>query len=387
MNGRFDDRDPFREDRAFPGGGRNPRDERRAPDDHDIPSAVLRNALDLVRDAVFILDARGLRICDANRTACSRLGYTLHELRQMDYFRLAPNLADSAVAREVRRVIGGTLTQATAIRVRHRRQDGESLPAEISLQRFEGRGKSWIIVTARDVPASSSPLRDNSAALARDPLTGMHSRGYFECELEAAFARARRHAERFAVMFIDVDHFKLVNDTYGHLAGDEVLRTVTARIASAVRHADVIARYGGDEFVVLLQDIGAEREVTQIARRMCRELKAPIHLKHESILVTASVGIALSSAAYNDAPEMLNEADRAMYRAKARGRAGRYRLARAPRRRTADLREQPPGDRTSPVREVPPELSALLRLRLQGNPRPPESHHGPGDPPRPRKPR
>jgi diguanylate cyclase (GGDEF)-like protein/PAS domain S-box-containing protein len=158
-----------------------------------------------------------------------------------------------------------------------------------------------------------------------DSLTGLPNRTLFADRLEQAFERLRRrHHALASILFIDVDHFKHVNDALGHQAGDELLVAIAQRLHEAVRPTDTVARRSGDEFVVLLDEILSERDAIATAERIAAGFSRPFVLGSSTQFVTASIGIALADA-YMSPYELLKNADAAMYRAKARGRA-RYEL-------------------------------------------------------------
>ena len=157
-----------------------------------------------------------------------------------------------------------------------------------------------------------------------DSLTGLPNRILFLDRLEQALARLRRGQSLAAVMFLDLDHFKRVNDSLGHQAGDEILTAVAPRLKQALRTTDTVARFGGDEFGILLEDIGSEIAATQAAERIAGVFTRPFVLGSAEHFVTASLGIALVRGGER-ADELVRDADTAMYRAKERGRA-RYEL-------------------------------------------------------------
>ena len=180
---------------------------------------------------------------------------------------------------------------------------------------------AWFAVSAQDISErrrAEEDLRALSAALAeqavRDPLTGLANRTLFEERLKAVLARDSRTGASSAVLFLDLDGFKEVNDNLGHAAGDEVLRTVAKRLASAVRPADTVARIGGDEFVVLVE--GASNEsVAQLVLRLKAVVGEPMQTL--DLKVGVSVGAALAVAGGRSPQELLSAADQAMYAAKA----------------------------------------------------------------------
>ncbi len=150
-----------------------------------------------------------------------------------------------------------------------------------------------------------------------DPLTGLPNRVQFLERLQEALARAGRSGTGVAVLFLDLDDFKVVNDNLGHAAGDRVLEAVGKRLAAIVRAGETVARYGGDEFTVLCEDVGDSTVATAVARRLARELERPLDSMEGPVRVRASVGIAISPDGATPPEELLRAADEAMYRAKA----------------------------------------------------------------------
>jgi diguanylate cyclase (GGDEF)-like protein len=155
-----------------------------------------------------------------------------------------------------------------------------------------------------------------------DTLTGLPNRALFLDRLEHALARARRGQATLAVLFVDLDRFKLINDTLGHAAGDELLVQAGQRLRATVREVDTPARFGGDEFAILLEDNHDIPDATHVAQRVIDTLQAPFGVGGREVFVSASVGIATSHAGQEDAAELLRNADVAMYRAKHHGSGG-----------------------------------------------------------------
>jgi len=162
-----------------------------------------------------------------------------------------------------------------------------------------------------------------------DPLTGLRSRLYFIDKLEAAFHPSIGGKHPFAVLFLDLDRFKVVNDSLGHEAGDRLLVDVAGRLQNCIRGVDVlarnvaqsvIARFGGDEFAILLRDVARTNEASTVAERIIKQLERPFYLEKNPVFVSVSVGIALSNSG-NTPEELLRNADAAMYHAKNKGKA------------------------------------------------------------------
>jgi diguanylate cyclase (GGDEF)-like protein len=153
-----------------------------------------------------------------------------------------------------------------------------------------------------------------------DSLTGLANRALFRFRLQQAFHRAERRGELLAVMFLDLDRFKSINDTLGHAAGDQLLASVAERLLASVRPEDTVARLGGDEFTVLLEGVPDLRETLAIAERILERMRAPFTIAGEERSVRTSIGIALRTPAHAQPDDLLREADAALYRAKEAGR-------------------------------------------------------------------
>ena len=154
-----------------------------------------------------------------------------------------------------------------------------------------------------------------------DPLTGLPNRVLLLERLEGALARARRHNHRVAVLFLDLDHFKVVNDSLGHGLGDRLLIAIAERLAVALRPGDTVARFGGDEFVVLCEDLVSPHDAIAIAERVDQAITGPFVIDDTEVFIGVSIGIALPDDADAEPETLIRDADAAMYRAKDRGRA------------------------------------------------------------------
>ncbi|MDR9440126.1 MAG: diguanylate cyclase [Halomonas sp.] len=153
-----------------------------------------------------------------------------------------------------------------------------------------------------------------------DPLTGLANRGEFFARLENAMNLAARQGQSMALLFIDLDRFKPVNDTYGHVAGDQLLRDVGERLCRRLRDTDLVARIGGDEFTVLMPGPISAQAATRVAEQLCSILAAPFHLADDEVTISASIGVAIYPEHGKNAEALTHAADQAMYRAKSAGR-------------------------------------------------------------------
>ncbi|HKI16591.1 MAG TPA: diguanylate cyclase, partial [Isosphaeraceae bacterium] len=156
-----------------------------------------------------------------------------------------------------------------------------------------------------------------------DSLTGLPNRALLLDRLGQALARTKRRADyRFAILFLDIDGFKFVNDSLGHQTGDQLLIEISRRLESCTREGDTVARIGGDEFIALIDDLESTQDIRTLADRILEELQLPFSLNGLEVVVSASIGIDLSRASNDSAEELVRNADIAMYQAKSRGKAG-----------------------------------------------------------------
>lgn len=158
-----------------------------------------------------------------------------------------------------------------------------------------------------------------------DPLTGTPNRGLMLDRLRSAIVQAQRHNSRVAVLFLDLDHFKEINDSYGHAVGDQVIQLVTQSIQTVLRATDTVSRHGGDEFLILLTDIATGSQAEQVASKIQQALRNIPRIADQLIPISASIGIAISPENGTTETELINQADTAMYIAKQNG--GGYRRA------------------------------------------------------------
>ena len=176
---------------------------------------------------------------------------------------------------------------------------------------------------SRDVTETMRMRKQLQHDALHDSLTGLPNRKLLQDRLEVALHRARRHrGYHFAVLFLDVDRFKVVNDSLGHLIGDELLIEIASRLRAVARPTDLAARLGGDEFILLMDDVTDLTEVITLAEQVLVTLRDPLHLSSQEVFATVSLGIVMGDGTYGDASELLRDADIAMYRAKHKGRDG-----------------------------------------------------------------
>lgn len=281
-------------------------------------------------ELLFCFDPYQRRVIDANPAACRALGWSMAHLRRRTLGELLANSPDTweewVCGCQPGQPPGSLLRCVLGTR------QGGFLEAYGQVHPVPGTAGKERLLVLRPVAWTQEALQEGGnpgdAELARaasggiDPLTGLANRRRFEQHLEQALAEMRRKPRRtarapFAVLFVDLDGFKGVNDRFGHLTGDRVLAAIASRIARCVRPGDLVARFGGDEFTVFVDDVGCRQDAESIARRIARHVAEPLRVARQKICLGASVGIALSEEGYARGEAMLEAADRAMFEAKA----------------------------------------------------------------------
>lgn len=201
-----------------------------------------------------------------------------------------------------------------------KRADGARLVVEVTATTCEAGGRKLAQWNFRDISNRKEAEERIRYLALHDPLTGLANRTKFFDRLQLAIAGARRNGGRLAALAIDLDHFKAVNDTHGHLVGDRVLEAVAARIMTCLRDADTAARVDGDEFVVALSDLAPEEDAEQVATRLLAAINQPLPIDGKTLRISASIGISHYPQDASDAPGLVRAADTAMHRAKRGGR-------------------------------------------------------------------
>ncbi|WP_322512709.1 putative bifunctional diguanylate cyclase/phosphodiesterase, partial [Chloroflexus sp.] len=300
---------------------------------------LFRAMIERSSDAISIVDRYG-RIRYASPSTRHVVGYPVEGMldRPIDGFELIHPKDRSRVHHLFHELILHTGSSAKIeFRVRH---------ADGGWRWIEATGSNWlddpavqgVIVNYRDVTERKLMELRLQHGILHDALTGLPNRLLLSDRLSQAIKRCQRNSQyHFALLFLDLDHFKFVNDSFGHPVGDRLLIAIAARLNCCLRAVDTCARLGGDEFVVLLDNVESQAAVIRIAERMLQRLSRPLELDGRLFHVSASVGIVFGSAAYHEPAEVLRDADIAMYQAKAAGKA-RYMVFHEAMRETAQAR-------------------------------------------------
>jgi diguanylate cyclase (GGDEF)-like protein/PAS domain S-box-containing protein len=225
-----------------------------------------------------------------------------------------------AVFQEISQGLGGT----TTVEYRFQHADGSWRYMESTVTNLTSDPTvGGLVLNSRDITDRKVLEEQLTHQAFHDSLTGLANRALFRDRLEHALARAARYDTMLAVLFLDLDSFKTINDSLGHDAGDELLIAVAGRLQGRSRASDTVARLGGDEFAVLLEDEVDEASAMVVAERLAEVLRSPFQVQGKEVFATASIGIALNQEEHREADDLLRNADVAMYAAKARAR-GQY---------------------------------------------------------------
>lgn len=290
-------------------------------------AAELRAILDNTHDAFIALDQRGV-VLDWNRQAEQLMGWTRAQViaQPLGAMVLPPPLR-SAYQRDMRVLAEqgagaeAGLSRRVELTVHHR--DGHELPVEASLAYVPRSNGHVFIAFLHDISERKHMIASLEAMALRDTLTGLPNRRALMQTLPEALRRAQRSGRCCAVLFLDLDRFKQINDRHGHDEGDELLRQFGARVQGALRQTDTVARLAGDEFIVLIEMLGNDADAHEAADKLAPLLRQPFVLKTTTITLNASIGVAVHHPADpQDVELLLSRADRAMYAAKQRRQQG-----------------------------------------------------------------
>jgi diguanylate cyclase (GGDEF)-like protein/PAS domain S-box-containing protein len=284
--------------------------------------------MDAALDAIITIDADG-HVVDFNPAAERIFGYSRDEAvgSEMAEMIVPPRLraAHRAGLAAAARGDGGKLV-GQRITLTAQRADGREFPAELTITRLHSAGRAVFTGHLRDVTDREQAEASLRHLAYHDPLTGLANRAQLEEHLNRALARAQRAGTAVALLYIDLDRFKLVNDSFGHTVGDEILRLAGRRMEGTLRAGDLLARHGGDEFLVLLTDLEIEprRAARAVARKLVDALREPFTISDLEFQIEGTVGISIFPEDADSADALLRHADAAMYDGKGSGAVTLY---------------------------------------------------------------
>jgi len=281
-------------------------------------SARLGRILEHSSNEIYIFDADTLKFVQVSVGALNNLGYNMEEMRAFTPLDLKPALNPEQFASllEPLRTAEQSMVQFETV---HRRKDGSLYPVEIRLQLSHSEKPPVFVAIVQDITARKHAEARLVYLANYDTLTDLPNRTLLAERLHRAIEEAEHNERLAAVLFIDLDRFKVINDTLGHDTGDELLKVVAARLASAVRPGDTVARYGGDEFVIVLANVAHVDDVTRVVDKVLGQLGPAITVGGRELFVTPSVGVTLYPLDDQRGEALLRNADTAMFQAKELG--------------------------------------------------------------------
>ena len=268
---------------------------------------------------VVSLDGRWLQV---NPSLCHIVGYDERELLAANIHDISHREDLVALDEQIQLLADGTISShQTELRYTHKNKKEVWAHLGMSLVRDGQARPLHLIFQIQDITDRKRAEEQLLHDAFHDALTGLPNRALFMDHVKMAIQRSRRSGDRlFAALFLDLDRFKIVNDSLGHMVGDQLLVGIAHRLEACLRPGDTVARLGGDEFTILLEDLAENEDAIDVARRVQEAVTQPFNIGGHEVFTTASIGIALSTAGYERAEDLLRDADTAMYRAKTQGK-------------------------------------------------------------------
>jgi diguanylate cyclase (GGDEF)-like protein/PAS domain S-box-containing protein len=267
------------------------------------------------------------RVLRVNRSICEMLGYTEQELLARTFQELTHPEDITADLDLVRQMIAGDINDYR-LEKRYFHKDGHVIWMLLSASLLKDANKIPLhfIFHMQDISEYKKIQKQISEYAYQDALTNLPNRRLLQDRLKLAVAQAKRYKRQLGLMFLDIDYFKTINDTYGHAFGDELIKAIAHRLTECVRGADTVCRLGGDEFVIVITDVNHSDDLTIVAEKILQNVSRPIWIDGTEANVTMSLGLAMLDAdAADDAERLMDKADQALYEMKRAGRNG-YRI-------------------------------------------------------------
>ena len=268
-------------------------------------------------ESIFLADVETRVILEANQSMQRLLGYSLEEIPGLSLYDFVANGQDD-IYQKILRILKDRSSYKGEMQ--YRRKDGTLVDVEINVNLVSYRGKKVFCVISRDITPRKLAEKQLIHTATHDPLTKLTNRLVFYDRIAVELARARRNQTNLALIYIDLDRFKIINDTLGHSCGDQLLKAVADRLKNLLRETDTLARMGGDEFMYILPEVESSEDVNRIAEKILDSIRKPFLLDGQLQSITGSCGIAIYPIDGKDAETLMKNADLAMYFAKDKGR-------------------------------------------------------------------
>ncbi len=279
----------------------------------------LGRILDQSTNEIYVFDADTLHFVQVNDGGQRNLGYTVDEFKTLTPLDLKPEFTQQSfdtLLAPLRRGETSALVYETVLK----RKDSSRYPVEVRLQLFQAESPPVFVAIIQDITERQQSEERLQHLAHHDPLTDLPNRVLLQDRLNQAMREAHQLERLVAVMFLDLDRFKTINDTLGHHIGDALLKAVAERLAICLRPGDTVSRLGGDEFTIILANLAHVDDVTHVVQKIMGQFMSPFRIGGRDLFVSPSVGITLYPVDEKDAMSLLKDADIAMYRAKELGR-------------------------------------------------------------------
>ena len=292
------------------------RAERALRESHQFATEIIENA----GEGIVVYD-RDFRYVVFNRFMEEMTGLPASDVIGRVAPEVFPHLREQHVDELLARAMSGEQVSSPDIFYYVPGTDRRGWVSGVYRPHYDAKGNiAGVIGLIRDITERKTAEQQIEYQAYHDALTGLANRRLFQEHLTLALALAQRRQRLVAVLFLDLDHFKIVNDSLGHSTGDALLKLVAVRLKGAVREGDTVARVGGDEFTIVLQELATREDAAVVAQKVLRTIAEPMEINTQRLYVTTSIGITLFPDDGDDAETLLKNADNAMYRAKAEGR-------------------------------------------------------------------
>lgn len=279
----------------------------------------LTRILDDTSNEIYVFEPKNYRFVEINKRASQNLGYRVEEAKQMHFCNVIENITAEEFEGFLQPLKSG-IKHMVVFQAVHRRKNGTRYPVEVRLQLMNDEvSPLFLAIVVDNTDRKLMEEKINKMAF-YDTLTGLANRNLLNDRLALALAHAKRNREKLAVLFMDMDNFKIVNDSLGHRAGDMLLQKVAKRFASCLRKEDTVARIGGDEFIIVFPGLRQDEGAPKLAQKIIQSLKSSFKIEGQDINISFSIGIALFPDDGIDGATLLKNSDVAMYHAKKRGK-------------------------------------------------------------------
>mgnify|MGYP002821806783 FL=1 len=278
----------------------------------------LKRILDDASNDFFVIDSENYEVLDINLKAAQNTGYSLETVESLKLYDLFPEVNKEEFLEKIKPLKSGTQI-LISFEAQIERQDKTSYPAEVRLQFLDMEEPPLLLAVLHDVSERKATERQIKQIALIDSLTGLPNRNLLKDRFDMMHTHASRRDNILALLYMDLDNFKNLNDSLGHQGGDELLKEVAHRLKSRLRKEDSLGRLGRDEFIVMLSNSSHEDEAAKLAQNIAKIMEPPFYVKGVELYCSFSIGISLCPTDGKDMKTILKNADIAMHRAKERG--------------------------------------------------------------------